>query len=188
MHLLWEMLPARGFEVYRVWLACILMPVVCAMIVCPALSNVVWHVRNGNSVSWREENIRLPLAWSASSPNMMARDELQLARKSWFVFASPALDTLSVVPTNSKMNIGLEDARFAMAQNGGPVSDFSRRMNGREFQCLSQAEVRPRISLSYLPMIHAYCQMQGAKWTLWYDGSPEILDEALGIIVQNPPR
>lgn len=181
-------IPGRSLlpSVYRVWGVWILIAVMYAVVLSPALISIVWHIGNGSRVLWRENKFQLPLAWSVSHPYMAQRDELMLTRRSWFVFTSTASNTLFIFRANPKTmpEPDIESVKSAMAQNRGLVSSFSRSTYGSNFHCLSEPQSQPRFSLRYLPEIHAHCELDGASWTLEYYGSPTVLDEALAIIAQ----
>jgi hypothetical protein len=168
---------------YYIWLASLLFAFLLAFVLCPALKGVWWHVRHDSHIVWRETSFKLPLAWSASQPNVAQHDQVMLTRWSWFAFTSPALNTLFLAPPNPKMYLSPEDLMQAMAINGQPVSASSRMIAGRSFQCLSQPVPQHGFSLGGA-RIHAHCELDRPSWELEYYGSPAFLDEGLGIVAR----
>jgi len=175
----------RVFGFY-VWLALVVFALLLVFVLCPALRSVSWHVRHDSHIVWGETRFKLPLAWSASQPSTMRRDQVMLTRWSWFAFASPALNTLFLAPPNPKMYLSPEDEMQAMAAAGQPVSTSSKVIAGRNFHCLSQPTPTRAFSLGG-PLIHAHCELDRPAWELEYFGSPAFLDEGLGIIARGEP-
>lgn len=171
---------------YYAWLALSLFACLLAFVLCPALRSVWWHLRHDNHIVWRQTRFELPLAWSASQPTVAQHDQVVLTRRSWFAFASPALNTLFLSPPNPKMYLSPEDQMQAMAVDGQPVSTSSRAIAGRNFSCLSQPATPRGFSLGG-PRIHAHCELGKPSWEFEYYGSPAFLDEGLRIIARGQP-
>jgi|GEM_PF-3018683 len=152
---------------------------------CPALLSTGWHLRHKNRIEWHGNQFLLPMAWAVGSSNLAPQKQIMLVRRSWFVFASTAQNSLFISQIDPKTMPQLLDVKLAMAMTQKPVTYTSETINGHIYECLSQPMPQPRFSLRYLNEIHARCEFKENKLVFEYFGSPKVLGEALDIVVSS---